>query len=61
MIASVIAVGGLVGSIAATALFFVFRALGDEKRDRRPPVTLIAALVSFLFLCCAVLFWASWQ
>lgn len=59
MIVTVIAVGGLIGSIATAALYLAFRAFGDETRSDRKPVTLIVSLVAFLFACCALLFWTS--
>jgi lipopolysaccharide export LptBFGC system permease protein LptF len=45
-------VGGTIGVIGATVLFFAFRAFRD--RGARPPLLVVVLLV-FVLLCCAVL------
>lgn len=45
-------VGGTIGVIGAAVLFFAFRAF--RGRDFQP-IALIAALLVFVLLCCAIL------
>jgi hypothetical protein len=53
----VMIVGGAIGFLGAAALFFVFRAFAPAATRGREfrAVVLIAALLAFVMLCCAVL------
>lgn len=53
----VIAVGGLIAAIATLILVLAFRAFGETSKSK--PVALIAALIAFVFACCAALLWLS--
>jgi len=48
----VLIVGTIIMGVGAVALFFIFRSFGGKK----PHVALIAGLISFIFVCCLLLF-----
>jgi uncharacterized membrane protein len=51
LIAGSVIIGG-----GAVALFFIFRAFGGKKAGSSSHLGLIVGLVTFIFLCCLVLF-----
>ncbi|HYC59710.1 MAG TPA: hypothetical protein VEK79_09105 [Thermoanaerobaculia bacterium] len=58
----VVLVGGtLVMAIAAGGLYLVFRTYGSEKAGGTSHKTLIAAVLSFILLCCLGLMWLAYR
>jgi hypothetical protein len=49
----VLAAGSIAVAIGATLLFLIFRAYGGAKAGGTTQNVLIAALIAFIFLCCA--------
>ena len=56
----VLVVGSIVMAIGATTLYVIFKKFGDENAGGQSHTTLIAALIAFIFLCCAGLFALSY-
>ena len=55
----VLIVGSTIAAIGTVGLFFVFRGFGRPGAGRSSHAALIAALVGFVFACCAILLlWA---
>ena len=55
----VLIVGSIIAAIGTVGLFFVFRGFGRPDAGRSSHAALIAALVGFVFACCAILLvWA---
>ena len=48
--------GVVIAGVGGSLLFFVFRALAEGRKSERKYVILAAALLSFVFLCCAIIF-----
>ena len=61
MLASVMAVGGVVTAIAVVLLYLAFRAFGNKEGKQETPVLLLGALILFLAACGAVLMWTSFE
>ena len=49
-----IVAGMLIVGTGATLLFFVFRAIAEDRRSERKYAGLSLVLFAFLFICCAV-------
>ena len=56
----VLVVGSIVMAIGATTLYVIFRKFGEPNAGGQSHTTLIAALIAFIFLCCAGLFALSY-
>ena len=53
----VVAVGGIVLALGTVALFFAFRAFGDEReRSGAAGLRALLAAVAFILVCCVILF-----
>lgn len=50
----VLGAGTLIGGIATLVLFLAFR--GAQKQGKAMPMGLIVGLVTFVFVCCLLLF-----
>ena len=48
-------------TIAVGALYIVFRMFGGKKAGGTSQNVLIAALLAFIFLCCAALMWLAYH
>ncbi|HUP47212.1 MAG TPA: hypothetical protein VNA04_00330 [Thermoanaerobaculia bacterium] len=48
--------GTLIVGAGATLLFFVFRAIAEDRKGERKYAGLSLALFAFIFICCAVFF-----
>jgi hypothetical protein len=57
----VLSVGGVMAAVGATALFFLFRMFGQRDAGKGRHIGLMAALIVFIFLCCAVLVIVSYR
>jgi hypothetical protein len=57
----VLVVGSIVMAIATVTLVIIFRAYGGVKAGGKSHNTLIAALLTFVFLCCLALFALSYS
>jgi len=56
----VLIAGSVIMAIGATTLFVIFRKFGEANAGGQSHTTLIAALIAFIFLCCAGLFALSY-
>jgi hypothetical protein len=56
----VLVIGSIVMAIATVTLVIIFRAYGGAKAGGKSHNTLIAALLTFVFLCCLALFALSY-
>ena len=57
----VLVIGTIVMAIATTTLVIIFRAYGGAKAGGTKQNVFIAALLTFVFLCCAALFALSYS
>jgi hypothetical protein len=57
----VLVIGTIVMAIATTALVIIFRGYGQTQAGGTRHKTLIAALLTFVFLCCLALFALSYS
>ena len=60
LIVSLVA-GLLFAGIGGTLLFFVFRAVAEGRKSERKYVLLASALLLFVFICCAIVFFVSFR
>lgn len=56
----VLIAGSLIGAVSFTALYFIFRAFGGAKAGKGRHMGLIFGLLTFVFLCCFLLFRLSY-
>lgn len=57
---TVVIVGSLIAVVGTLVLYFAFRAFGGPKPGGQRHAGLIAALLAFVFLCSAALFYFAW-
>jgi nitrate/nitrite transporter NarK len=57
----VLAVGGIIAAIGATALFFLFRMFGQQGAGKGRHIGLMLALLAFIFVCCFILIRLSYR
>lgn len=56
----VLLVGGFMGGVGALVLFFAFRAFGGKRAGSGSHFGLIIGLLTFVFICCLLLFALSY-